>query len=194
MSTISIHPFHSFKIRTILRIQILYRKLHPMLLSLPATVQGMYRLSWFPFRWICYAEKKSHALVPFLSTVRSAQQIVGQLIRKFLPNQCSSLQSKDIYIVTVVSCYDRKLEASRRDFLSPEGSQDIDCVLTSQEIYDLLLKPLPEPVLMRSIQLNIDWWNQLKISSCNDILSSSGGVLLALLHHILSQHPEAVIQ
>ena len=165
-----------------------------MLLSLPATVQGMHRLSWITCRWICYAEKKSHALVPFLSTVRSAQQIMGQLIRRILPNQYPSLQSKDIYIVTIVSCYDRKLEAARRDFLSPEGSQDIDCVLTSQEIYDLLLKPLPKPVPARSIQLNMDWWNQFKVSSCNDVLSSSGGVLLALLHHILSQHPKAVIQ
>ena len=119
---------------------------------------------------------------------------MGQLVRKVLSNQNPSLKSNDIYLVTVVSCYDRKLEASRRDFLSSEGSQDVDCVLTSQEIFDLLQKPFPERIPTHSVPLNVDWWNQFHISSCNDVLSSSGGVLLALIHHILSQHPKAVIQ
>ena len=145
-------------------------------------------------RWICYAEKKSHTLVPFLSTVRSAQQIMGQLVRSLIPAQNPSIQSRDIYIVTVVSCYDRKLEASRRDFLSPKGSQDIDCVLTSQEIYELLQKPSPEVVQSNSLQLDVNWWNQFNVSAFNELLCSSGGVLIALIHHVLSQHPDAVVQ
>lgn len=61
-------------------------------------------------RWVCYAEKKTHALVPLLSTVQSAQQIMGTLLRTLLPRHTSSpLTNADIFITSVESCYDRKL-------------------------------------------------------------------------------------
>ena len=36
---------------------------------------GYLRRVRLTLRWVCYAEKKTHALVPFLSTTRSAQQV-----------------------------------------------------------------------------------------------------------------------
>lgn len=39
-----------------------------------------------------------------------------------------------IYHVTVMPCYDKKLEASRPDFYSPEQhSREVDCVITTGE-------------------------------------------------------------
>jgi len=47
---------------------------------------------------------------------------------------------KDIYHVTVMPCYDKKLEASRSDFYSElYETRDVDCVLTTGEL-DLLLR------------------------------------------------------
>lgn len=63
-------------------------------------------------RWVCYAEKKAHTLVPLLSTVQSAQQIMGALLRTLLPRHTATpLTSADIFITSVASCYDRKLVA-----------------------------------------------------------------------------------
>ena len=43
-----------------------------------------------------------------------------------------------VYHVTVMPCYDKKLEASRDDFYSEVYStRDVDCVLTSGEFNSL---------------------------------------------------------
>lgn len=41
-------------------------------------------------------------------------------------------------------CFDKKLEAAREDFLDPVHGRDVDCVLTSVEIEQVLL---PNPVV-----------------------------------------------
>ena len=45
-----------------------------------------------------------------------------------------------IYHCTVMPCYDKKLEAARDDFIfgAESGATEVDCVLTSGEILDLL--------------------------------------------------------
>eukprot|EP00069_Balaena_mysticetus_P016053 bmy_01892T0 len=44
-----------------------------------------------------------------------------------------------IYHVTVMPCYDKKLEASRPDFFSQEHqTRDVDCVITTGEVFKLL--------------------------------------------------------
>jgi hypothetical protein len=50
------------------------------------------------------------------------------------------LRPNEIYHVTVMPCYDKKLEASRSDFYSSVyQTRDVDCVLTTGEL-DLLLR------------------------------------------------------
>lgn len=72
--------------------------------------------------WVCYAEKTHGSwLLPYLSTVKSAQQLAGSLLKKV---------GKPMYHITFMSCYDRKLEASRPDFAQDE-TKDVDCVLTA---------------------------------------------------------------
>lgn len=72
--------------------------------------------------WVCYAEKTHGSwLLPYLSTVKSAQQLAGSLLKKI---------GKPMYHITLMSCYDRKLEASRPDFANEE-TKDVDCVLTA---------------------------------------------------------------
>lgn len=45
----------------------------------------------------------------------------------------------NIYHVTVMPCYDKKLEASRDDFYNDIfKTRDVDCVLATTEIFDLL--------------------------------------------------------
>ena len=87
--------------------------------------------------WVCYAEKSQPQSIPYLSTVKSSQQILGTVVKSIL----KSLQSPDInsgvtseqlenvngdgllqslqtsnlniYVVSVQPCFDKKLEASR---------------------------------------------------------------------------------
>lgn len=97
--------------------------------------------------WVCYAEKTHGAdILPHISAVKSPQQAMGAIVKRYA---CSSLglQPEDIYHVTVMPCYDKKLEASREDFVfsgevngEMDGPQmtEVDCVLTTTEVLDLL--------------------------------------------------------
>ncbi|XP_058426430.1 cytosolic iron-sulfur assembly component 3 isoform X3 [Diceros bicornis minor] len=89
--------------------------------------------------WICYAEKTHGSLIiPHLSTARSPQQVMGSLVKDFFAQQ-QRLSADKIYHVTVMPCYDKKLEASRPDFFSQEHqTRDVDCVITTGEVFKLL--------------------------------------------------------
>ncbi|KAH7366262.1 hypothetical protein KP509_18G070200 [Ceratopteris richardii] len=100
--------------------------------------------------WVCYAEKTLDAsILSHISCVKSPQQAMGAIIKRFA---CANMGLKvdEVYHVTVMPCYDKKLEASRDDFVfSIEGNEnneqagtarftEVDCVLTSGEMLDLL--------------------------------------------------------
>ncbi|CAK0781927.1 hypothetical protein CVIRNUC_005508 [Coccomyxa viridis] len=97
--------------------------------------------------WVCYAEK-SHGdtVLPFISTTRSPQAVMGQLLKGHLAHQWG-VNPASIYHCAVMPCYDKKLEASREDFNLP-GTKipEVDSVLTSGEVQQLLQshgRPLP---------------------------------------------------
>lgn len=82
--------------------------------------------------WVCYAEKThGNFILPYISTTRSPQQIMGVLVKQWLASKVG-IPANRIYHVTVMPCYDKKLEASRTDFYSEvTESKDVDCVITS---------------------------------------------------------------
>nr|XP_044986242.1 cytosolic iron-sulfur assembly component 3 isoform X3 [Jaculus jaculus] len=89
--------------------------------------------------WICYAEKTHGSFIlPYVSTARSPQQVMGALVKDFFAQQ-QHLTPDKVYHVTVMPCYDKKLEASRPDFFNQEyQTRDVDCVLTTGEVFRLL--------------------------------------------------------
>ncbi|XP_062013642.1 protein NAR1 isoform X2 [Rosa rugosa] len=99
--------------------------------------------------WICYAEKTLGSYVlPYISSVKSPQQTIGVIVKKHIC-QKMGLRPDDVYHVTVMPCYDKKLEASRDDFVfevdgaksNEDGSlsvSEVDSVLTTGEVLDLI--------------------------------------------------------
>ncbi|KAL2895806.1 Protein NAR1 [Bienertia sinuspersici] len=76
--------------------------------------------------WICYAEKTLGSyILPYISSVKSPQQTIGAVFKRYLC-QKMSLRPDEVYHVTVMPCYDKKLEAAREDFVFemayPNGS------------------------------------------------------------------------
>nr|QSX72230.1 cytosolic Fe-S cluster assembly factor narfl [Halisarca dujardinii] len=86
--------------------------------------------------WVCYAEKTHGSyILPFISTTKSEQQIMGSLVKSYFAEKTLGMTADKIYHVTVMPCYDKKLEASRDDFYSDlYSTRDVDCVLTSGEV------------------------------------------------------------
>jgi iron only hydrogenase large subunit-like protein len=114
---------------------------HEFIRRYQATMNGDYRLpllSGVCPGWICYAEKTHGHIVPFIDTTKSPQQIMGSLVKHYL---CQKLEYRpdQCYHVTIMPCYDKKLEASRSDFYNDiYRTRDVDCVITTGECEVLL--------------------------------------------------------
>jgi iron only hydrogenase large subunit-like protein len=89
--------------------------------------------------WVCYAEKTHGELVvPLMARTKSPQQIMGTFVKTAVARDLE-VQPGQVYHVSVMPCYDKKLEASRDDFVR-EGVKDVDVVLTTGEVTALLEK------------------------------------------------------
>lgn len=87
--------------------------------------------------WVCYAEKTHGNLVPLLSQVKSPQQIMGSIVKTVW---CRAQGiGGPVHHVTIMPCFDKKLEASRSNFIDGQtGEKDVDSVLTPIELQQML--------------------------------------------------------
>lgn len=94
--------------------------------------------------WICYAEKThGHYILPYISTTKSPQQIMGSLVKDYMATS-RGVPANLIYHVTVMPCFDKKLEASRSDFYNDiYSTRDVDCVITSGNVHYLVVFTFP---------------------------------------------------
>ncbi|KAL0126459.1 hypothetical protein PUN28_005077 [Cardiocondyla obscurior] len=91
--------------------------------------------------WVCYAEKThGNFILPHISVTKSPQQVMGSLVKYHLA-EIMGLSPEQVYHVTVMPCYDKKLEASREDFYNQQKqTRDVDCVITAIELEQMLSK------------------------------------------------------
>ena len=92
--------------------------------------------------WVCYAEKVCGvSVLHHLSRVKSPQQIAGTLI-KYAHAAEVAVPPERVCHVTIMPCFDKKLEAARDDFFNPSagahGCRDVDCVLSSGELVQMV--------------------------------------------------------
>lgn len=72
--------------------------------------------------------------------------------------------------------------------MSPDGIHSVNCVLSSQELYDLLQKP-GEPTV-EGIQWDEEWWRELEglcLTEYSDRFLSSGGALSSIVSSVQKQ-------
>ncbi|KAG5316719.1 NARF factor, partial [Acromyrmex insinuator] len=103
------------------------------------SIYEIYNIFLFLIGWVCYAEKThGNFILPYISITKSPQQIMGSLVKYHLA-EVMNLSPEHIYHVTVMPCYDKKLEASREDFYNQQRkTRDVDCVITSIELEQML--------------------------------------------------------
>lgn len=107
--------------------------------------------------WVLYAEKTHPEMIPYLSTTKSPQQITGCLL-KLLAMESAHFEKNDIYHLSIMPCFDKKLESARPEALevSAPQSPDVDCVLSAKEIvalFEELGMSLGAPVSFGALQL-----------------------------------------
>ncbi|KAI8325986.1 nuclear prelamin A recognition factor-like protein [Martensiomyces pterosporus] len=131
--------------------------------------------SWCP-GWVCYAEKTHAEVLPWMSTTRSPQQIMGAVVKGYLAKKLGVTADR-IYHVAVMMCYDKKLEASRDDFYSDiYKTRDVDCVVTTGE-FDRLLAESGQSMVAEAAEQEeaVALDSLFKTSAASDQLYTSAG-------------------
>ncbi|NLJ24264.1 MAG: 2Fe-2S iron-sulfur cluster binding domain-containing protein [Firmicutes bacterium] len=86
--------------------------------------------------WVKYTEQYCPEMLDHLSTCRSPQQMFGSLAKKYYAKELN-IKPGDMVVVSIMPCTAKKFEAQRPEFVT-EGAQDVDFVLTTQEVVQMI--------------------------------------------------------
>lgn len=86
--------------------------------------------------WVNFIERRYPELIPYLSTCKSPQQMMGATVKNHYA-KLAGIPKEDLFVVSVVPCIAKKYEAARPEF-APGGIRDVDAVITSAEMLEML--------------------------------------------------------
>jgi len=86
--------------------------------------------------WVKYMEQSHDDLIPYMSTCKSPQQMLGTLIKQHLKEQ-EEINRESVFSVAIMPCTAKKFEAQRPQMMH-KGVSDVDAVLTTREIAKLI--------------------------------------------------------
>ena len=126
--------------------------------------------------FVCYAEKThGELLTPLLSTVKSPQQVFGTLLKQIWSAN-ERLAAGRIFHISLMPCFDKKLEASRKEFIIENEHHEVDCVLTPIELEGMLLKSNCSLNAVQPTKLDNFLANFAALQKLNDKFDSSQAV------------------
>ncbi len=98
--------------------------------------------------WINYAEIYYSDLLDHISSCKSPHEMQGAILKSYYAQQ-NGIDPEDIFVVSIMPCTAKKFEKERPQLVT-NGLKDVDAVLTTRELGDLikrsgiLFKKLPE--------------------------------------------------
>jgi NADH-quinone oxidoreductase subunit G/NADP-reducing hydrogenase subunit HndD len=87
--------------------------------------------------WVKFMEHFFPEFIPYMSTTKSPQQIVGALTKSFFAER-KGIEKKKIFNVSIMPCSAKKFERQRSEHRMEDGLWEVDAVLTTREFGDLL--------------------------------------------------------
>ena len=84
--------------------------------------------------WVRYLELEHPDMTAHLSTCKSPQGMLGAVIREYVPQYYEDITPDNLVSVSIMPCTAKKYEANREQFKMENGKQEIDYVLTTQEL------------------------------------------------------------
>jgi NADH-quinone oxidoreductase subunit G/NADP-reducing hydrogenase subunit HndD len=138
--------------------------------------------------WISFVEQRHPDILDHISTCKSPQQMFGTLAKTYYADK-SNMDSRDIYVVSVMPCTAKKYEATRKEFSSFYDIPDVDIVLTTRELSKMFRQMGVDFDLIK--EENFD--NPFGITTgAAQLFGASGGVMEAALrtvYEIVNQEP-----
>jgi NADH-quinone oxidoreductase subunit G/NADP-reducing hydrogenase subunit HndD len=87
--------------------------------------------------WVKFMEHFFPDFIPYTSSVKSPQQIVGVLTKTFFAER-NGIDRKKLFNVSIMPCSAKKYEIQRPELRLDDGTPEVDAVLTTREFGDLL--------------------------------------------------------
>ena len=87
--------------------------------------------------WINYMEFFYSDLIPNVSTCKSPHEMQGAITKSYFAKK-HDLKPEDIFVVSIMPCTAKKYEAGRAQNAAVEKLPDVDAVLTTRELGDLI--------------------------------------------------------
>ncbi len=124
--------------------------------------------------WVNFMEQQFSDMIDIPSTCKSPHEMFGAIAKSFYADK-EGIDPEDIVVVSVMPCISKKYEA-KRDELENEGYSDVDTVITTRELAEMI-----KEVGIDFISLeDSDFDNPMGESTgAGDIFGTSGGVIEA---------------
>ena len=124
--------------------------------------------------WVNFVESQFPELIDIPSSAKSPMQMFGAVAKTYFAEKLE-VKREDLVVVSIMPCLAKKYEASREEF-SVDGNPDVDLVLSTRELADLIKKLNINPDELEES----DFDNPLGISTgAGVIFGSTGGVIEA---------------
>ena len=129
--------------------------------------------------WVNFIRKAYPEFVKNLSTCKSPQQMFGALISKYYA-QSIGKKSTDLFVVSLVPCVIKKLEAREEDINASVG-YDVDAVITTKDFIDLIRE---NNIDFKNLESSLfdDFFGTA--SGAGSIFGTTGGVMESALRTI----------
>ncbi len=126
--------------------------------------------------WVKFFEHQFPELIYMPSTARSPQQMFGAVAKSYYAEKIG-VKREDIIVVSIMPCLAKKYEAAR-DELKTDGIPDVDVVLSTRELADMLKEA---GIALDKVEES-EYDSPLgEASGAGVIFGASGGVLEAAL-------------
>jgi iron only hydrogenase large subunit-like protein len=86
--------------------------------------------------WVNLVERRYPQIIPHLSSCKSPQMMMGATVKNHYA-ELAGIKKENLCVVSIVPCIAKKYEAARPAFTS-DGFRDVDAVLTSSEMLDMV--------------------------------------------------------
>ncbi|HWH70635.1 MAG TPA: [Fe-Fe] hydrogenase large subunit C-terminal domain-containing protein, partial [Candidatus Sulfotelmatobacter sp.] len=115
-------------------------------------------------------------LIPHLSSCKSPQQMMGATVKNHF-SKWANIPKEKLFVVSIVPCLAKKQEAARPEF-APGGIRDVDAVLTTMEMIDMLKLIRFDTAAVKPMEFDPPYRT---VSSAGVLFGASGGVAEAAL-------------
>jgi NADP-reducing hydrogenase subunit HndD len=124
--------------------------------------------------WVNFVESQFPELIDIPSSAKSPMQMFGSIAKSYFAEKLE-VKREDLVVVSIMPCLAKKFEASREEF-SVDGNPDVDLVLSTRELADLIKKMNIDPDELEES----DFDRPLGMSTgAGVIFGSTGGVIEA---------------